>query len=273
MIKRNIVITGGTDGIGLALTKHLIDKKQNVFIIGRNESKGNSILNSIKSPNLEFFQCDLSELGEIKKILITLNNIKNIDVLINNAGAIFDKRCLNSDGIEKTFSLNHLSYLALSTGLVEKLENSDDPRIINVASNAHKRYKIDINDLENKNDYNGWKAYCRSKLLNIFFTYSFKDKLKTKINSNCLHPGFVNSNFGNNNQNFYRFLINILKNLFAIDSDKAALSPFNLAINNDYKGVNGKYFFKLKETKSSKESYNMELANQIWNKSLEYLKV
>jgi len=273
MIKRNIVITGGTDGIGLALTKQLIDKKQNVFIIGRNESKGNSILNSIKSPNLEFFQCDLSELGEIKKILITLNNIKNIDVLINNAGAIFDKRCLNSDGIEKTFSLNHLSYLALSTGLVEKLENSDDPRIINVASNAHKRYKIDINDLENKNDYNGWKAYCRSKLLNIFFTYSFKDKLKTKINSNCLHPGFVNSNFGNNNQNFYRFLINILKNLFAIDSDKAALSPFNLAINNDYKGVNGKYFFKLKETKSSKESYNMELANQIWNKSLEYLKV
>jgi len=273
MLKRNIVITGGTDGIGLALTKQLIDKKQNVFIIGRNETKGNSILNSIKSPYLEFFQCDLSELSEIKKILITLNNIKNIDVLINNAGAIFDKRCLNNDGIEKTFSLNHLSYLALSIGLVEKLENSDDPRIINIASNAHKRYKIDINDLENKNDYNGWKAYCRSKLLNIFFTYSFKDKLKTKINSNCLHPGFVNSNFGNNNQNFYRFLINILKNLFAIDSDKAALSPFNLAINDDYKGVNGKYFFKLKETKSSKESYNLELANQVWNKSLEYLKV
>ena len=108
MLKKNIVITGGTDGIGLALAKHLDDKKQNVFIIGRDESKGNKILNSLKSPNLEFFQCDLSELGGIKKILITLNNIKNIDVLINNAGAIFDKRCLNSDGIEKTFFLNHI---------------------------------------------------------------------------------------------------------------------------------------------------------------------
>ena len=273
MLKKNIVITGGTDGIGLALAKHLVDKKQNVFIIGRDESKGNKILNSLKSPNLEFFQCDLSELGGIKKILITLNNIKNIDVLINNAGAIFDKRCLNSDGIEKTFFLNHLSYFALSTGLVDKLENSNDPRIINVASNAHKRYKIDINDLESENNYNGWKAYCRSKLLNIFFTYSFKDKIKTKINSNCLHPGFVNSNFGNNNQNFYRFLINILKNLLAVDTNKAALSPLNLALNDDYKGVNGKYFFKLKEKKSSKESYNIELANQIWNKSLKYLKL
>ena len=272
MLKKNIVITGGTDGIGLALTKQLINKNQNVFIIGRDEFKGNAILNSLKSSNLEFFQSDLSESSEIKKILKTLNNIKSIDVLINNAGAIFDKRSLNTDGIEKTFFLNHLSYFALSTGLVEKLENSNDPRIINVASNAHKRYKIDINDLENQKNYNGWKAYCRSKLLNVFFTYSFKDKIKTKINSNCLHPGFVNSNFGNNNQNFYRFLINILKNLLAISTDEAAQSPLKLALNDEFKGINGKYFFKLNENKSSKESYDIDLANQIWTKSMNYIK-
>ena len=273
MIKKNIVVTGGTDGIGLALTKKLIEQNHNVFIIGKNASKGNKVLNLLKSSNLEFFECDLSELEQINKILKTLNNIREIDILINNAGAIFDKRCLNSNGIEKTFFLNHLSYFALSLGLVDKIKNSNDPRIINVSSNAHKRYKIDIKDLENKKNYSGWKAYCRSKLLNIFFTYSFKNKLKTKINMNCLHPGFVNSNFGNNNENIYRFLINILKNLFAIDSDKAALSPLNLALNQDFKNVNGKYFFKLQEKKSSKESYDIELANQIWDKSLEYLKL
>ncbi len=107
--------------------------------------------------------------------------------------------------------------------------------------------------------------------MNIFFTYSFKKEIKTKINSNCLHPGFVNSNFGNNNKNFYRFLINILKNLLAIDPNKAALLPLNLTLNDEYKDTDSKYFFKMTEKKSSHDSYNEDLAKQVWNKSLEYI--
>ena len=161
--------------------------------------------------------------------------------------------------------------MQLSLGLISKLEDSTDPRIVNVSSNAHKRYKIDINDLENKNSYSGWKAYCRSKLLNIFFTYSFKNELNTKINSNCLHPGFVNSNFGNNNKNFYRFLVNILKNLLAISVNKASLSPLYLSLDKDLFSVNGKYFNKLNEVRSSNESYDRDLAKKVWIKSLEYI--
>ncbi len=271
MIRKNIIVTGGTDGIGLALVKKLLEKNHTVFIIGKNAEKGNSVLNQIKNSKLDFFQCDLSEKSEIKKLLQTLNKIPSIDVLINNAGSIFDKRTLTKEGVEKTFALNHLSYMQLSLGLLSKLESSSDPRIVNVSSNAHKRYKIDINDLENKENYSGWKAYCRSKLLNIFFTYSFKTELNTKVNSNCLHPGFVNSNFGNNNKNFYRFLVNILKNLLAINVNTASLSPLYLSLDKDLYGVDGKYFYKLNKASSSKDSYDKELAKKVWIKSLEYI--
>lgn len=271
MYKKKIIVTGGTDGIGLALVKRLLHDKHKVYIIGKNEQKGNKLLNTLKNPNLEFYQCDLSEKREIKKLLKDLNKLPTIDVLINNAGSVFENRVVNNDGVEKTFALNHLSYFHLSLGLIEKLENSYDPRIVNVSSNAHKRYKIDIDDLECKNAYSGWKAYCRSKLLNVFFTYSFKNKLKTKINSNCLHPGFVNSNFGNNNESFYRFVINIMKNLFAISTQTASLSPFYLALDSDFTDINGKYFYKLTEKKSCNESYDVNLADRIWSKSLEYI--
>ena len=119
-------------------------------MIGRNSKKAEKILSSLNNSKLEFFECDLSEKKEINKLIKKLDNVNVIDVLINNAGAIFDKRELNSEGIEKTFALNHLSYLQLSLGLKDKLEESKISRIVNISSNAHKFYDIDINDLQNK---------------------------------------------------------------------------------------------------------------------------
>ena len=268
----NIIVTGGTDGIGLALVKNLLSLNHNVKMVGKDPKKAERILDTLNNSKLEFYRCDLSEKREINKLIQKINNLNSIDVLVNNAGAIFDKRELNSEGIEKTFALNHLSYLQLSLGLKKKLEDSKIGRIINISSNVHKNYYLDINDLQNEINYTGWKAYCRSKLLNILITYSFKKELKTKINCNCLHPGFVNSNFGNNNKNFYRLLIKFVKNLFAISSEKAAQSPLYIATSENLDGVNGKYFNRLKEVKSSKVSYDNNLQKIIWQESLKYLK-
>ncbi len=272
MIKKNIIITGGTDGIGLAIVKKLILQKHNIFIVGRNATKGNDLLNSLKYSNLEFFQCDLSQKNQIDDLIKKINNLRSVDTLINNAGAIFLKRSTNNNGVEKTFALNHLSYLQLSLGLLGLLEKSVDGRIVNVASNAHKRYRLDINDLENKINYSGWSAYCKSKLLNILVTYSFNKELKTNVKCNCLHPGFVNSNFGNNNSTFYRLITNVIKELLAINTEKASITPIYLATADHAIHTSGKYFYKLKERISSKESYNTNLAKEVWQKSLEYIK-
>ncbi len=268
----NVVVTGGTDGIGLSLVKKLLNLNHKVFMIGKDTIKAEKILRSLNNKNLEFFNCDLSEKHQIKKLIDTLNKIKILDVLVNNAGALFEKKTINSQGVEKTFALNHLSYLQLSLGLIENLEKSEIARIINVSSDAHKFYELDIDDLESKLTYNGWKAYCRSKLLNIYMTHSFKKELNTKINCNCLHPGFVNSNFGNNNISIKRNLIKILKNLFAISNDKASLFLLHLATSKELEGISGKYFNKFKETKSSSASYDTKLAKYVWDKSIDYLK-
>jgi len=267
----NVVVTGGTDGIGLALVKNLLLLKHNVLMIGKDSNKAEKILNSIDNSKLGFLECDLSEKEEINNLIEKINNLNSVDVLVNNAGAIFDKRELTLEGIEKTFALNHLSYLQLSLGLKKKLEESEVSRIINISSSAHKNYDLDINDLQNEMNYNGWKAYCRSKLLNILITYSFKKELNTKINCNCLHPGFVNSNFGNNNKTFYRSLVKLFKKFFAASNEKASLSPLYVATSESLNGVNGKYFDKLKESKSSNLSYDNNLRKFVWKESLKYL--
>lgn len=264
---KNVVITGATNGIGLSVVRQLINKNFQIYIIGKNKEKGNKIISELNKTNLNYINCDLSELSEVKHLISELKKLKKIDILVNNAGAIFSKRVLNSEKIEKTFALNHLSYFYLTLGLIDNLELSENPMIINVASQAHKRFKLDLNDIENKKFYSGWKSYCRSKLLNILFTYEFSKRYN--IRCNCIHPGFVNTNFGNNNVSLFRFVINILKNIIAVSPEKGSESIIHL-IMNDIK-VSGKYFVKSKEQISSRLSYDEDLAKQVWELSYKYI--
>ena len=268
---KNIIITGGSDGIGLAAVEQLLEYDNNIFIVGKNAEKGNKIINKFKNSKIEFIQCDLSEDEQVKDLIKKFNKLNKVDTLINNAGAYFIKREVNSKNIEKTFALNHLSYFRLSLGLLEKLEQSKEGRIINVASNAHKRFELALEDLENKLNYNGWKSYCRSKLLNVLFTYSFNKEIKTNVTCNCLHPGFVNSNFGNNNSFYFKFLINFIRNFISISTKKGSETIIYLAESDNIKNISGKYFYKKKEIKSSPHSYNEDIAKNVWKKTLSYL--
>jgi len=177
------------------------------------------------------------------------------------------------DNIEKTFALNHLSYFALTNLLLQNKNIKRGGRIINVASGAHKGVDIDINDLEMKKNYNGWVAYKKSKLCNILFTRKLSEFTSNMdITVNCLHPGFVKTEFGKNNMGFLGFVIKLLMNIFAIKVEDGAKTILHLVKSKDVKAITGKYFYKSKIIEPSSFAQNPKRADQLWDESIKILK-
>ena len=273
----NILITGGTSGLGYRTAYILAHESKNkIILIGSNNKKGQQAVERLiyetENKNLRFIKADLSSINEIRLLAKDLIKEK-IDILINNAGALFYSRNESIDQIEKTFALNHLSYFALTNLLLKYKVIKNGGRIINVASGAHRGIDIDFNDLEMSNNYNGWKCYKKSKLCNILFTKKLSDLTsKNNITVNCLHPGFVKTEFGKNNKGFVSLAIKFLMNFFAITVEEGAKTIIHLANSEDVKDITGKYYYKSKIKQPSQYAENKSSADQLWNKSIEILK-
>ena len=274
---KTILITGGTSGLGYRTAYILAHESENkIILIGSNNKKGQQAVERLvyetDNKNLRFIKTDLSSINEIGLLAKDLIKEK-IDILINNAGALFYSRNESIDQIEKTFALNHLSYFALTNLLLKYKVIKNGGRIINVASGAHRGIDVDFNDLEMSNNYNGWKCYKKSKLCNILFTKKLSEL--TSINNitvNCLHPGFVKTEFGKNNKGFVSLAIQFLMNVFAITVEEGAKTIIHLANSENVKGITGKYYYKSKIKRPSKYAENTSSADQLWNKSIEILK-
>ena len=273
----NILLTGGTSGLGYR-TAQVLGKeiKNKIILIGSNQQKGQfSVENLIKvtsNENISFMQYDLSSISEIKLLAEKLKNTK-IDILINNAGALFFSRNESVDEIEKTFALNHLSYFILTNLLLKYKIIKSGGRVVNVASGAHRGVKIDFNNLEMKTNYNGWISYKKSKLCNILFTKSLSELTKkNKITVNCLHPGFVKTQFGKNNNGLATLAIKLLMNFFAISVEEGAETIVFLATDNSVKNITGKYFYQCKIKEPSIFAQNQKDADLLWKKSMSIVK-
>lgn len=269
------MVTGATGGIGEITARELARQGAQVVIVGRNRDKCVATVNQIKqqtgNAQIEFMLADLASQSEIHQLAATFKQqYKRLDVLINNAGALFMTRQETVDGIEMTFALNHLSYFLLTHLLLDVLKSSAPARIINVASDAHQGSVIDFDDLQGRKKYRGFTAYGRSKLANIMFTYELARRLAgTGVTANTLHPGFVASNFATNNGWFYDKIFRQLAKLIAISPEAGARTSVYLASSPDVEGVTGKYFVKQKAVSSSPVSYDEAAAKRLWQVSAE----
>ena len=269
------VVTGATDGIGRVTARALAEMGAEVVLVGRNAAKGAEVCEAIHrssgNDRVRFEQADLSSQAEIRALAARLAaGGAAIDVLVNNVGAMFTRRRESADGIEMTFALNHLGYFLLTGLLLESLKAGPSGRIVNVASQAHRSGRIDLDDLQGTRRYRGMSAYCQSKLANILFTYRLAELLaETPVTANCLHPGFVASRFGQNNGWLFAMVLKVVMRLSAIDVEAGARTSVHVATSADLAGVSGRYFDKSRETASAPASRDEETGRRLWELSEE----
>ena len=268
------MVTGATAGIGIVTAKALAQQGATVIVAGRNKEKSVSTVDQIRKEtgnhDVEYILADLSVQKEVRKLADDFKSkFKRLDILVNNAGAVFDKRFETADGLEMTFALNHLSYFLLTDLLLDTIKASVPSRIINVSSDAHKGAKINFDDIQGKKKYGVMYAYGQSKLANILFTYELARKLEgSGVTSNALHPGFVASSFGSNMRGAFRLILRFLQ-LFAMSSENGAETSIYLATSPNVANINGKYFVKKKEVRTSVKSYDKNIGEKLWKVSEE----
>ncbi len=264
------LITGATSGIGFETALELAKMGATVVVCGRDMEKASNSVIKIRSesnnPNVDFLLADLSDFEEVKKLSDEFKQqYKQLDVLVNNAGAIFKEFDTSLQGIEMTFALNLFSPYLLTGLLMDVLQKSAPSRIINVSSMVHKMAKNDFSNTNDEPEFKALNAYARSKLGLMHFTYQLAEKLKnTQLTVNAMHPGWVKSNFGSGfYTGFYGFIDKVFKPV-QVAPKKAAETIVYLAASDEVKKTNGKYFIKKKAVPSSQASYSPSARNMVW---------
>jgi NAD(P)-dependent dehydrogenase (short-subunit alcohol dehydrogenase family) len=187
-----------------------------------------------------------------------------IDVLINNAGAVFGQRKLTAEGLEMTFATNHMAYFVLTQALLERLGATRGARIVSTSSTAYSSGKLDLADLQSEKAYSAFRAYAASKLCNVLFTRELARRLAgTGVTANCLHPGFVASRFASQAGGWMQFISPVAK-LFAVTPTQGADTIIYLATSPQVDGMTGLYFYKRKPINTSPAAQDDAAAARLW---------
>jgi retinol dehydrogenase 12 len=275
---KTCVVTGASSGIGQAAAVALARLGSTVVLVCRDRARGEAALAEVRSassgtaqPVLEL--ADLSSQDQVRDVAGRLSALDRIDVLINNAGLILGERRVTADGLEYTFAVNHLAPFLLTTMLLGKLQDSAPARVITVASAAHTRARLDLDDLQLEQGYSAWRAYSNGKLANILFTRELARRLPgTGVTANCLHPGVVRSRFGNESGPLSRIGI-MIGGPFMVSPAAGADTAVYLASSPDVAGDSGGYYVKRRPQQPSSAARDDETARKLWQASEELTQV
>ncbi len=267
-----VVITGGTSGIGQVSAEKLAAMGARIVLVARSKDRGEATLARLRevAPGQAhaIHYGDVSRLADLNRLAAEIRSAEpRIDVLINNAGAMFGQRQVTEDGLELTFATNHMSYFVLTHGLREQLLAAGSARVVNTSSHAHYRGKVDFADLQFEHNYKAFPAYSNSKLYNVLFTRELARRLAgTGVTTNSLHPGFVATRFGDQSGGSMARWIGVLK-IFAISPQKGAETIIYLASSDDVAKTSGLYFYKCKPVEPAKIAKDDAVAERLWTET------
>jgi len=276
-----VVITGATSGIGQVTAETLAAMGARIVQVARDRARGALAMQRLgaRAPGVahRMFYADLSRLSEMVRVGSEIAQAEErIDVLINNAGAMFGSRQVTEDGLERTFALNHVAYFVLSHQLRARLAASAPSRIVSTASDAHRPVTLAFDDLQSVKAYaavvSGWliyggpgvRVYARSKLCNILFTRELARRLAgTGVIANCLDPGLVATRFGDESGGLVSAAYRVIKR-FGLSPELGAQTLVYLASSPHVATVTGEYFTKCRPVAPSRAAQDDGVAQRLW---------
>jgi NAD(P)-dependent dehydrogenase (short-subunit alcohol dehydrogenase family) len=274
---KTVVITGATNGIGKAAALALASAGARVVVVGRSLDKAQAVADAIRAGgagSAEIALADLSLVEQVQRLAAELRDrFSRIDVLVNNAGALFNSREVTAEGFERTFALNHLSYFVLTTELLPVLIASAPARVVSVSSGAHWVGKLDFDNLQGERGYSGFGAYGSSKLMNIAFTTELARRMAAQganVTANAMHPGFVNTGFATNNGGLMKLGMEMMRPFFRpfiLSPEQGADTAVWLAAAPEMEGKTGGYYEKRKPASVSPAGRDADAARRLWEVS------
>lgn len=265
------IVTGATRGIGESTARELARRGGQLLLVGRSASRCESTIARFRADGVttpvEYAVADLSRMSEVRRLAETIQSgHRAVHVLVNNAGAVYAKRQVTPEGNELTFALNVLSPFLLTRLLEPELTRGQPSRVVMVDSEAHRRARLDLDDLDGARTYRGFRAYCQSKLALLLLTYELSRRWNEKrIGVNAVHPGFVRSGYGKNNPGFFGWGIAFAELLGGISPERGSRTVVYAASDPHVEGISGTYFSHMRPVRTSPSSYDLTTARRLWD--------